>query len=244
MTRFLVAALVLLGLLSRADAAVSVVQEKSAGGGAVATLAVTLTSPTSAGSVVVCGANGNTATAITFTDDKSDTPADSGKGTISGDVAASAIGAFPTTTAGAQVFTAHFSPSTGGFSEIACWEVAGLTGTVTFDQVAQHSATTGTTMTSQATGTLASATEIGIGYLISQNGATGAGQGASWVKDEGGTGLTANGNFAIHIITTSTAAITATGGQGNGRYDAWAATLKGSAAAVCKDTRAAMGVGC
>lgn len=237
---------VLLGA-TNAEAVIAVRQFKTAGGAGAATRAVTVTA-TLAGSVVACGAssdsNGGTVTSITFTDGSSDTPTNSSKGTIVGNVGSSAMAAFFTVTTGVTTFTAHFSATPGSFTEIVCWEITGMT-TPSFDKAVEAGGTTGTAMSSGATGTLASSTEIGLGYLISNVGAAANSQGTGWTPDgASGNGLTTNGNFSEHIVTSTTASITATATQGSGAFDAWAITLKVPGAVTCLANRSLLGVGC
>src|SRR5882672_7142942 len=200
--------------------AITIRQEKSNQGGAVATLAVTLTSTTLAGSVVAVAAGMDAAgTDITFTDDKSDSPTDSGSGLLTGGTGKSRMAAFLVTTTGAQVFTAHYTGSPG-FTEVVAWEVTGLTSPL-FDK---HVNATGTSASasSGSTGTLSAAAEAGLSYIFCANLMLTGTEGAGWTEDEITAG---NGSMIQHIVTAATTAITATGTENpSGTWDAWAVT--------------------
>jgi hypothetical protein len=203
------------------------------------TVTATFGSATLAGSVIVVAANANGLSTLVLSDSASNAYTDSGLGLVTGSVSQYRIGAFLAPSTGVTTVTATF---TGGpsFTEVVAWEVTGMTGP-SFDQKI-HGSGSSASASSGATGTLASATEIGLAYILATAGVANSGQGASWT-DDSPSGGTSNGNDMQHIVVSSTAPITATETVGNATWDAILVTLQSGGAAAKGGTLPLMGVG-
>jgi hypothetical protein len=219
--------------------AIAVRQEKSNNAGGQASTLVTFTSTTLAGSVVIVGANCDAGgTSIAFSNDKGDSYTDSGIGFYSGNAGVARIGAFLTPTTASVAYTGTFGGPPSSFTEVIAWEITGLTSPA-IDQTA-HNTGTGTATSSGATGTLAAVSEIGAAFTFCGASMTSGTEGAGWVEDE----ITpAAATMVQHIITSSTAAITAIGTQsGSSNWQALLVTVR-SAIAAKGGTLPLMGVG-
>jgi hypothetical protein len=193
--------------------------------GGVTTVTATLAVAVAAGDVVIVAGVGQNSSAapasITFSDGASDTYTDSGMGTFAGggvlNNMVGKIGAFLHPTVGQTNFTITIPTSANNNAiEIVAWKVSGFVGTPTIDPNGHnHLSASGTALSSGATGTLAAASSAAVGYIAVNM--TGTAIGASpWTS--GGTnindGITSGfTDISEHQITTSTAAITATGTQ-------------------------------
>lgn len=133
----------------------------------VTTVTATFASGISAGSIIAVASawNGNTVTG-TITDGSSDTVTDSGAGVLTdGNNNRTQVQAFLAPTAGTTTVTLTTN-SVSAFSNVTVWEIAGYTGSVTFDQVATANGLNSNTTT---TGALAQANEVGITYASNSN---------------------------------------------------------------------------
>lgn len=205
-----------------------------------ATFALSFSSGTTAGSIiVVAGSFDNTTTGVTLSNGHSDTVTDSGKGLVNDTVSniRTFVKAFFTPTTGTTTITATYSGTNPTFGDLFIWEIAGLT-SAAFDKVAEANATGGTS-SSGSTGTLSSSAEAAIAF-----GATGGAfsvKGASWTTGQGSTvgtnagdGITTHTtSLGEHQVVSATTALTGDGTLTSSvDYTMWCATFNSAAAAL------------
>lgn len=179
--------------------------------GGITTFNATFGSGISSGSIIAVAAFWNSGTAGTITDGSSDTVTDSGAGTIvDGNTNSSVVKAFLTPTAGVTTVTLTLVATTQ-FVHVVIWEIAGYTGSVTFDQVAHA---TGVNSNSVTTGALAQANEIGIAYAENSNASFTPSSlsvtPGTFTLDYNDTVQGTASNQAGHVATGGTGALTAT----------------------------------
>lgn len=195
--------------------------------GGLTTFNATFGSGISSGSIIAVAAFWNSGTTGTLADGSSDTVTDSGAGTIAdGNVNSSVVKAFLTPTAGVTTVTLTLTATTQ-YVHLVIWEIAGYTGSVTFDQVAH---TTGINANSVSTGALAQANEIGIAYAENSNASfTPSSLSATpgtFSLDYDDTVQGTASNQAGHVVTSATSALTATITIGFNFMTIWLVTFK------------------
>lgn len=184
--------------------AISLVQFKKADGVGVAS--VTLTSPVSAGSLIVVTGTYDPTGTVTVSDDKSDTFTNSSIGNVvNADGIGNFVGAFLAPTTGAQAFNLNVILAT--FTVLGIYEFSGIA-SPTFDKAVQaYTNGSPTTPSSGSTGTLSDPNEVAVGYGQASTTFTAAGSG--WSSDLVDT--TDSGGLWEHQIVSATTALAATG---------------------------------
>jgi hypothetical protein len=198
----------------------------TAGGSSVSTLTATLGSGVTAGDFVIAMAQVTSGDTIAISDGSSDTYTDSGVGLFVGTVSNERVGAFFSPTAGVKTFTATFNAA-ASFSEMNAAEITGMTAPVTFDKVpAGDTGSSGTTISTNASGTLSTSADWVMCYMVSNAGADSTGQPSGWTAFN-----TANDNGIIYDALTSNASVTGTLTQDSGAWDGLLMTFQAASGA-------------
>jgi hypothetical protein len=210
---------------------------KSGWNSAVASRTATFSSGVTAGSFIVVGVQANQAlTGITISDGSGDTVTIlDALFTNANTTSKSLLAAFFAPTAGVTAVTATFSGTQPTFGDIFIWEFGGLTNPIV--DIIKRATGSSSTPDSGSSGTLNSADEAAIGYLISANAVTAAGAGWSTVAGDGI--VTPTNSLGEHRTVAATTAINGNGTSSAGQWLAYLATFKASTAGELLGVRTA-----